>query len=147
MNFELKTLDLHAAATHKTDALIILVSANDKPGKGTLAQLISEARKSGDLDASPAKLLSIWRPQGVSASRVLLVSSGDGSARVVRQAVTAAVASLKAAAPAHLTVCLTDASDHRLQAAAQAVADASYVYTATKPSAKASVLKLSLIHI
>jgi leucyl aminopeptidase len=141
MNFELKTLDLHAAATHKTDALIILVSANDKPARGVLAQLISDARKSGDLDASPAKFLSIWRPQGVSASRVLLVSSGDGSARVVRQAVTAAVASLKTAAPVHLTVCLTDANDHRLQAAAQAVADASYVYTETKPSAKASVLK------
>jgi leucyl aminopeptidase len=141
MNFELKTLDLHAAATHKTDALIILVSAHDKPAKGTLAQLISEARKSGDLDATPAKLLTIWRPQGVSAARVLLVSSGDGSARVVRQAVTAAVASLKTAAPTHVTVCLSDAREHRLQAAAQAVADASYVYTETKPSAKASVLK------
>ena len=141
MNFELKTLDLHAAATHKTDALIILVSAKDKPTKSVLAQLISEARKSGDLDESPAKLLSVWRPQGVSASRLVLVSSGDGSARVVRQAVTAAVGSLKAAKPAHITVCLADASAHRLQAAAQAVADTSYVYTATKPSAKASGLK------
>ncbi|MGI9151684.1 MAG: leucyl aminopeptidase, partial [Limnohabitans sp.] len=74
-------------------------------------------------------------------ARVVLVSSGDGSARVVRQAVTAAVASLKTAAPAHLTVCLVDASQHRLQAAAQAVADASYVYTTTKPSAKAAALK------
>ena len=141
MNFELKTLDLQAAASHKTDALIILVSAKDKPTKSVLAQLISEARKSGDLDESPAKLLSVWRPQGVSASRLVLVSSGDGSARVVRQAVTAAVASLKAVKPAHITVCLADASAHRLQAAAQAVADTSYVYTATKPSAKASGLK------
>ena len=133
MNFELKTLDLHAAAAHKTDALIILLSAKDKPTKSVLAQLISDARKSGDLDESPAKLLSVWRPQGVSATRLVLVSSGDGSARVVRQAVTAAVASLKTAKPAHITVCLADASEHRLQAAAQAVADASYVYTATKP--------------
>jgi leucyl aminopeptidase len=141
MNFELKTLDLHAAAAHKTDALIILVSAKDKPTKNVLAQLISDARKSGDLDESPAKLLTVWRPQGVTASRVVLVSSGDGSARLVRQAVTAAVASLKAAKPTHITVCLDDASEHRLQAAAQAVADTSYVYTATKPSAKASELK------
>jgi leucyl aminopeptidase len=141
MNFELKTLDLHAAATHKTDALIILVSAKDKHVKGVLAQLISDARKSGDLDESPAKLLSVWHPQAVSAPRLVLVSSGDGSARVVRQAVTAAVASLKSAKPAHITVCLADASEHRLQAAAQAVADTSYVYTATKPSAKAADLK------
>jgi leucyl aminopeptidase len=70
MNFELKTLDLHAAAAQKTDALIILVSAKDKPSKSVLAQLISEARKSGDLDDSPAKLLTVWQPQGVSASRV-----------------------------------------------------------------------------
>ncbi len=141
MNFELKTLDLHAAATHKTDALIILVSAKDTTiGKDPLSQLIAEARKSGDLDATPAKLLSVWRPQGVSTQRVVFVSSGDGSARVVRQAVTAAVVALKSAKPAHLTLCLTDASEHRLQVAAQAVADASYVYTATKPSAKAAVL-------
>ena len=141
MNFELKTLDLNAAATCQTDALIILVSAKDKPAKGVLSQLISEARKSGDLDESPAKLVSLWHAQGVSAPRVVLVSSGDGSARGVRQAVTAAVGALKTAKSIHITVCLSDASAHRLQAATQAVADASYVYTATKPSAKASVLK------
>jgi len=141
MNFELKTLDLHAAATHKTDALIILVSAKDKPTPSVLAKLISNARKSGDLDDSSAKLLTVWQPQGVSASRVVLVSCADGSAAQVRKAVTAAVNAVKAAKPAHLTVCLADAADQRLQAAAQAVADASYVYTATKPSAKASTLK------
>jgi leucyl aminopeptidase len=141
MNFELKTLDLHTAAAHKTDALIILVSAKDKPTKSVLAQLISDARKSGDLDESPAKLLTVWRPQGVSASRVVLVSCADGTAAQVRKAVTAAVGAVKVAKPAHLTVCLADAADQRLQAAAQAVADASYVYTATKPSAKASTLK------
>jgi leucyl aminopeptidase len=141
MNFELKTLDLHTAAAHKTDALIILVSAKDKPTKSVLAQLISDARKSGDLDESPAKLLTVWQPQGVSATRVVLVSCADGTAAQVRKAVTAAVAAVKAAKPAHLTVCLADSADQRLQAAAQAVADASYVYTATKPSAKASTLK------
>jgi leucyl aminopeptidase len=141
MNFELKTLDLHTAAAHKTDALIILVSAKDKPTKSVLAQLISDARKSGDLDESPAKLLTVWQPQGVSASRVVLVSCADGTAAQVRKAVTAAVGAVKVAKPAHLTVCLADAADQRLQAAAQAVADASYVYTATKPSAKASTLK------
>ena len=141
MNFELKTLDLHTAAAHKTDALIILVSAKDKPTKSVLAQLISDARKSGDLDESPAKLLTVWQPQGVSATRVVLVSCADGSAAHVRKAVTAAVGAVKAAKPAHLTVCLADAAGQCLQAAAQAVADASYVYTATKPSAKASTLK------
>ncbi|MEY4439867.1 MAG: hypothetical protein RIQ36_1331 [Pseudomonadota bacterium] len=141
MNFELKTLDLHAAATHKTDALIILVSAKDKPTKSVLAQLISEARKTGDLDETPAKQLIVWRPQGVSAIRVVLVSCADGSAIQVRKAVAAAVAGVKATKPSHLTVYLPDAEDQRLLAAAQAVADASYVYTTTKPSSPASTLK------
>jgi leucyl aminopeptidase len=141
MNFELKTLDLQAAASHKTDALIILVSAQDKAGKDNLSQLMSQARKSGDLDATPAKLLSIWSPQGVAAQRVVFVSVAEGSARLVRQAVTAAVGALKAAAPAHITLCISDASQQRLVAAIQAVADSSYVYTATKPSAKPAQLK------
>ncbi|PIT80800.1 leucyl aminopeptidase [Limnohabitans sp. JirII-31] len=141
MNFELKTLDLTAAAVLKTDALIVLVSATFKPGRDTLSQLIVEARKSGDLDASPAKMLSVWRADGVSAGRVLLVSIGEGHARHVRQAVTAAVNALKSIAPKSLAICLEDATQQRLHAATQAVADASYVYTATKPTAKASVLK------
>ena len=141
MNFELKTLDLQAAASQKTDALIILVSGKDKTGKDAISQLITQARKTGDLDDSPAKLLHIWQPQGVNAQRLVLVSSADGSAAHVRKAVTAGVAAVKAAKPAHITVCLADASEHRLQTAAQAVADASYVYTVTKPSAKASTLK------
>lgn len=141
MNFELKTLDLQAAASQKTDALIILVSGKDKTGKDAISQLIAQARKTGDLDDSPAKLLTVWQPHGVNAARLVLVSSADGSAAQVRKAVTAAVGAVKAAKPAHLTVCLADAADHRLQAAAQAVADASYVYTVTKPSAKASSLK------
>ena len=141
MNFELKTLDLNAAAAAKTEVLIVLVSATFKPGRDTLSELVVQARKSDDLDATPARMLSVWRAEGVSATRVLLVSTGDGQARQVRQAVTAAVASLKSVAPKSLTVWLENASEQRLHAVTQAVADTSYVYTATKPSAKASVLK------
>ena len=144
MNFELKTLDLKAAATQASDALIVLVTADFKPATDVVSRLIADARKSGDLDATPAKLLSVWRAPGVTASRLVLVSigegKGEGNARLVRQAVSAAVASLKSAAPKKITICLPDGTQQRLQAAAQAVADASYVYAATKPSAKAAVL-------
>ena len=140
MNFELKTLDLKAAASHASDALIVLIATDFKPASDAVSRLIAQARASGDLDATPAKLLSTWRTPGVTASRVVLVSVGEGNARLVRQAVTAAVASLKAAAPKKITICLPDGTQQRLQAAAQAVADASYVYTATKPSAKAAAL-------
>jgi leucyl aminopeptidase len=141
MNFELKPLDLTAAASFKTDALVVLVDDKSKTGRDAVSQLIAKARASGDLDGSVAKCLTIWQPVGVAAARLVLVSAGAGRAVQVRQAVTAAVNAVKAAAPKTLTVCLPAASGHGLQAAAQAVADASYVYTATKPSAKASQLK------
>jgi len=141
MNFELKTLDLTAAARLKTDVLVVLVSAAFKPSRDPVSDLIAQARKSGDLDATPAKLLSVWRADGVIAGRLLLVSTGEGHARQVRQAVTAAVALLKSVAPKNLTLWMEDASEQRLHVAAQAVADTSYVYTATKPTAKASALQ------
>ena len=141
MNFELKPLDLTAAASFKTDVLVVLVDPKSKTGRDAVSQRIAQARASGDLDGSAGKCLVIWQPDGVSASRLVLVSSGEGRAAQVRQAVTAAVNAVKASAPKSLTVCMGVAGEHRLQAAAQAVSDASYVYTATKPSAKASQLK------
>jgi leucyl aminopeptidase len=141
MNFELKTLDAAAAANHKTDALIVLLSADAKLPSGAIAKWVVDARKAGDLDDTAGKLLTLWHPQDVQATRLVLVSTGDGQAARVRQAVTAAMGALKSAAPKHVTVCLPDANAQSLQAVAQAVADASYTYTATKPSAKAAVLK------
>jgi len=141
MNLELKSLDLPAAVTHACDALIVLVPRNFKAGRDPLSQCIAQAQKSADLGAEPGKILSIWRPPGVKAARLVLAALGDGQARQVRQALTAALASIKGHAVVNLTVCLPEADEYRLEAAAQAVADATYVYTATKPSAKASALK------
>ncbi len=141
MNFELKPLDLGAAASFKTDALVVLVDPKSKTGRDPISQLIDKARASGDLDASAGKCLSIWQPLGVAASRLVLASVGQGHAQQVRQAVTHAVNALKTAACKSLTLCMSETDGHRLQAAAQAVSDASYVYTLTKPSAKASPLK------
>lgn len=141
MNFELKPLNLSAAASIKTDALIVLVDPKSKNGRDAVSQLIAKALASGDLDASPGKCLSIWQPAGVTASRLVLVSIGEGRASQIRQAVTVAVTALKASSPKNLVVWLSEFAENRLQVAAQAVSDASYVYTFTKPSAKASSLK------
>ena len=145
MNFELKALDFAAAASIKTDALVVLVDPKAKTARDALSQLIAKARSSGDLDDTAGKCLLIWQPAGISAQRLVLVSVGQGQAAQVRQSVTAAVNAIKGAAPKHITLCLPQAGAHRLQAAAQAVSDASYVYTATKPSAKASQLKRVLL--
>ena len=141
MNFELKTLDLKAAAGFNTDAVIVLLPSHFKPGRDPISQLISKARANADLDDVVGKLLVIWHPESVKTARLILVSSGDGSARSVRTATTDAVGALKSANPKSIAVCLPDGAQQRVHAVVQAVSDASYVFTTTKPSAKASLLK------
>src|SRR5205085_255664 len=90
MDFELKTLDLAGAANEKTDVLLVLVTENFQGGKDPLSRLVSSALQARDLEAKPGKLLQAYRPEGVSASRVILAGTGDGSGRRVQQAVRAA---------------------------------------------------------
>jgi len=135
MNFELKTLDLAAAAGLAGDALVVLVPAGAKPGKDALSALIAQALKAGDLDTKAGKLLALYRPTQARCARALLVGAGDGSPRQVRLAVTAAVAALRSGTPAlkKLVLCFAaPATAGAVRAAVGAVADASYVYTSTK---------------
>ena len=141
MNFELKTLDLKAAAAFNTDAVVVLLPDHFKPGRDAISQLVTKARANADLDDSVGKLLSIWHAEGVKAPRLILVSTAEGSARSVRTATTAAVAALKSVNPKSIAVCMPDGTQQRVHAVVQAVSDASYVFTTTKPSAKASLLK------
>ena len=136
MNFELKSLDLAGAAAERGDALVVLLAESgrpDRPADGALGRLVTDALVAGDLETKPGKLLSLYRTNGVTAVRVLLVGSGDGSQRHVRQAVTAAVGALKGSNVRKLTVLFAYApTAAALRTAVQSVADASYVYTTTK---------------
>ena len=143
MNFELKSLDLAAAAALVSDALVVLVPTGFKPGKEALAALIGQALKAGDLESKPGKLLPLYRPAQAKSTRVLLVGTGDGSAKQVRQAVTAAVGALRAGTPAvkKLALCFATApSSGAVRAAVTATADASYVYTTTKSKSEGRTL-------
>jgi leucyl aminopeptidase len=63
----------------------------------------------------------------------VLACAGDGSAKHVRQAICAAVAAVKSPQVKQISVCFTsDANPATVCAAVAAVAEASYVYTATK---------------
>ncbi|MBC7435060.1 MAG: leucyl aminopeptidase [Bdellovibrionales bacterium] len=133
MDFELKTLSLAGAVSEKTDALVVLVPLAWKPGKGLLDGLIADAMKSGDLELKPGKLLKLWRAAGMAAPRVVLAGAGDGSAKQARQAVIAAVGSLKGGPAQRVTLCFgSGISAEVLRASVLAVAEASYVYTTTK---------------
>jgi leucyl aminopeptidase len=148
MDFELKTLDLDGACADKCDALVVLLPEGFKPGRGELARLAAAALKAGDLEAKPGKQLQLYKTGGVSAPRVVLAGCGDASARAVRTAVQGAVGALKAAAVKRLTLCFAGAATGpAVRAAVLAAADASYVYTTTKPKADARKLRQVLVAV
>src|SRR5437763_8385609 len=133
MDFELKTLDLAGAAKEKTDVLLVLVTENFQAAKDPLSRLVSSALQAGDLEPKPGKLLQAYRPEGVSASRVILAGTGDGSGRRVQQAVQAAAGTLRSSSAKKLTIVLPEAArDDAVRAAVCRPAETSYVYVATK---------------
>ena len=133
MNFELKTFDLTGAAAEKCDALIVLLCQTFKPGKDALSVLVAQALKAGDLETKAGKQLVLYRPAKVACTRAVLTCVGAGSAREVRQALTAAMAAVKAPNVKKLMVCFaTTPTQDALRSAVTAVAESSYVYTTTK---------------
>ena len=133
MDFEIRTLDLAAAAGEKCDAVIVLVGESFKGGKDPLGRLAHDAVKSRDLEPKPGKLLQAYRAPGIAAPRVVLAGAGDGSGKRVQAAVQAAVAALRSGSVKRLLICLpADAQDAAVRAAVTATAETSYVYVATK---------------
>jgi leucyl aminopeptidase len=133
MNFELKTIDLNAAASEKCDVLIVLLNQSFKPGKNVLSMLVAQTLKAGDLETRPGKSLLLYHPVGVACSRVVLAGVGEGAAKDVRQAVAAAVTAVKALKIKKIVICFASLpAEEAVRAAVMAAAEASYVYTTTK---------------
>jgi leucyl aminopeptidase len=146
MTFELKSMGLVGASTEKCDALIVLVAQDFKAGKDDLSDLLAQAIKSGDLEPKPGKLLSLYRPVQANAARVVLAGIGSGSARDVRTAVVAAVASVKSATLKKLMVCFASpAREDAVRAVVTATAEATYVYTHTKSKPEGRTLGKVLV--
>jgi leucyl aminopeptidase len=141
MNFELNRLDLADVATQKADAMIVLVPKSFKPSAGAVPTLIAAALKAGDLETKCGKSLHVYRAPGVACPRVVLVGCDEGSARQVRQAVVAAIGVIKSGAVKNIVVCFGwPAAGGSVHAAVMAVAEATYVYTTTKPKADARAI-------
>ncbi len=133
MDFELKSLRLADAAAAPAPALVVLVGAAFVPGQDALSALIQRAQASGDFKTEAGALLSAFGAARVAAGRVELVGVGDGAAGKVRKAVGAAMAALKGSPAEALTLCFAQpAGEPALRAATLALADACYVYRATK---------------
>ncbi len=151
MDFELKSLSAQQAAQLAVDALLVLVpdTVSADPKAGALLELIQGASARGDLEAGAGKCLSCYRPAGVKAARVVLARAGDGSAAAVRKAVAAGMASLKLpqVKKLGLVLGLLPDGDAAVQAAVTTCADSTYVYTHTKPSAKARALQQVVVGV
>lgn len=149
MNFDLKTLDLAAAASEKCDLLIVLLPDGFKPGKDALSALAAHALKNGDLTTKAGKHLQMYQVPAVAVRRVVLLGQGDGSARATRQALQAVGAALKAPQTKRAVLCFAAASVEAAvaSAAVQAVAEATYVYTATKTKAEARSLTRCIVGV
>ena len=141
MNFELLSLSWAKAASLKTDGLVVLVTDKQKHDTGLLSTMLEQAQKTGDFSTAAGQCMVWWKPPGLAALRLVLVGVGQGRAVDIRQGVTAGISALKKSKAQTLTVLMHEAQAEHLVVAAQAAADASYVYTATKPSAKALSFK------
>ena len=151
MDFELKPLSPVQAAQLAVDALVVLVPDEAPAPSSTdaLSELAREASRRGDLETGVGKCLSVYRPQGMKAGRVVLTRAGDGSASAVRKAVAAAMAGLKSPGIKKVAVLLSGLADDKpaVQSAMMAVADATYAYVTTKPSAPARALKQVIVGV
>ena len=153
MDFELKSLTPQQAADLAVDAVLVLVPDTLPAFKGqaasALTDLARDAIARGDLEEGVGKTLVCYRPAGVKAPRVVLVRAGDASPSAVRKAVTTGVGSLKQpqVRKLGLVLGLLSDSDAVVQAAVGAVAEATYVYTHTKPSAKARGLQKVIVGV
>ncbi|WP_180126896.1 leucyl aminopeptidase [Rhodoferax sp. BLA1] len=137
MNFALKTLDPARLISEKTDALLVFLTTDFKPGKDALSILLARVLKSGDLSAKAGQMLDIYRPQGLACTRLLLLHVGEGAAADVRKTVSAAFSLLKPSKPKGVTLLfLKQPAAQVLRVAVTTLADASYAYTATKTKAE-----------
>ncbi|MBU1359169.1 MAG: leucyl aminopeptidase [Gammaproteobacteria bacterium] len=142
MDFQLKTLPIDQAAAEKADGLVVLVTDARAAAKDPISTLLAEARKSGELSDKAGKTLTTYRPTGIAARRVVLASVGDGKPASIRSAVLAGMQAIKSADPKRVAVVFADAVDAAgLQSAMAAAADASYVYTTTKPKAEGRTIR------
>lgn len=149
MDFELKTLDLAGAAAEKCDVLLVVVTEGfQAKGRDPVSRLVAAALAARDLEPKPGKMLHAYRPEGVAATRVVLVGAGDGSGKRVQSAVQAAAGALRSSAAKKLVIVLpAGSSAAAVRAAVCGTAESSYVYIATKSKPEGRELKKVVVGV
>ena len=145
MNFEIQKRALSRVVRDDLDALIVLWPAQDAQlvsGNDPIATLVGAAIRHGDFEHKAGAVLSLYAHPGIQARHVVVACTAEGTPAQVRSAVNAAWNALKAAKIKRIGLhAMTDLSAPSLQAAASALADASYSYTSTLSKPKPRTLK------
>jgi leucyl aminopeptidase len=124
------------------DALIVLVAASAMPEglDAPLAAVLGAAAKDGDFSFKAGQTFYAHRAAGVKATRLVFAHLGDASDKSLRKAVIAALALIKGSPAAKVALARLGGAEWtaaQAEALVGAVADATYLYRATKPSAAA----------
>lgn len=133
MNFHIKPLNLQTLASEKSEVLIVFVDASFKPAQDKLSCCIDNAVRAGDFSVKSGQILTIYRPDGMAATHLVLAQLATGTVADLKKALTAAYAGVKAAKPKRLTLAfLQKPAPTVVRAALTTLADVSYVYTTTQ---------------
>jgi leucyl aminopeptidase len=147
MDLRTQPLPARGLAGVTADALVVVLdvaAAGRKDFDPAFAPLLADALAHGDFEFKAARLLYLHRPAGLKVPRLLLVAAADASPRAFATALGAALAALgKSTGVRRLAVAAVlgsaqaglRAGEAHAQALAGAVAEATYVYRHTKPSA------------
>jgi leucyl aminopeptidase len=138
------------------DALVLVVAGGEAQTlEPPLAALLSESVKAGDFELKPGRTLYVHRPAGLKAPRLVLAAAPDASPKAFKTAVTAALSVLKPLGVRHAAVALAAAplgeagalNERHAETLGMAVAESTYLYRHTKPSAGegSKLQKVSLV--
>jgi leucyl aminopeptidase len=140
-----------ALSSLSADLLLIIVTPEQSStGAPALDQLIAEAVKAGDLELKDGQTLYVHRPAGLKAPRLAVAVAAGTSPRQIKAAAAKLLGHAKSQAVAHAALAVADGvalSSAHARALVTAVAEATYVFRLTKPSAPKPVTlkKVSLL--
>jgi leucyl aminopeptidase len=121
------------------DALVLVIGERPGPAlPAPLANLVDKAVSDGDLVLKKGKQLYAYQPAGIAARRVVIAVAGDETPKSFRAALAGGLGALKSSGAKTVGIAAlsgTGVAAAHAEAAVLAVADATYVYTHTKPSA------------
>jgi len=125
--------------------LLVLTPEQSQTADPVLDALIQDALKADDLALKAGRALYLHRPRGVQAARLVLAVAADAKAKSFKSAVAKGLSLLKDGGAGHVAIAAAEGfelgADHA-RGAVLAVADGTYVFRLTKPSApKAGALK------